>query len=343
MAFGHLWAGRIYGTNIGNVFVKFDKVEGGLVGKLHFNDAGVGFVIYSIEGSFDGNRLAITGATQTQTEGVVFGDLRVNASLTSRGELIGEWNTSVGAAGTLVLYPHNQDQPADVAPLRVPDQLYTSRYHFGAIEVDRDQITALADDIQSDFKAGLVVTVVAGTERSRFLSDFKSLSFNQERATIIKLFVQEKEESGVNRVVSVDFGPQVNALMTQGGDEAWVLGMLEKIKREIVPFEKTYITNFKKLGIGINQILLGGVLIFLPSLTSIMDRAILCITVFTLIFSINWIHSRYLPFAVIYLSKRPPGLSTRIRPVVLSWATGVSASIVATLLAAYLKGWLKLN
>ncbi len=50
-----------------------------------------------------------------------------------------------------------------------PEQLHTGRHQFGAIQVDRDEITGLAEDIQREFKnAKVVVTVVAGTEQSRY-------------------------------------------------------------------------------------------------------------------------------------------------------------------------------
>jgi hypothetical protein len=202
----------------------------------------------------------------------------------------------------------------------------------------------IADDIQRDFKdARVVVTVVADTEQSRYLPDFKTINFTADRATILKLFVQKPEGGGVNRVAQVEFGPQVNLVMTQGSDEAWVLGMLEKLKRSIRPFERAYTTNFKKLGFGINQLLLVGAIIFLPSLTSLRDRSILMVGVLALIFCVNWLHVRYLPFAAIYLGQKPTGLFARAAPSVISWVIAVTASVAATLLGAYLKGWLSLS
>lgn len=343
MALGKLWAGHVYGTNTGKVFVKLEGNDDALTGTLHFNEAGVGPVVYSIQGAFDGQRLTLTGEPQTETEEIDLGALTVTANLNARGELTGEWHTTIGTAGTLMMFPHDQAQALEASPGKVPDQLHTARHQFGAVEVDRDQITALADDIQRDFKnAQMVVTVVAGTEQSRFLPDFKTINFNADRATIIKLFVQEPEGSGVNRVAQVEFGPQVNSVITQGGDEAWVLGMLEKLKRSIQPFERAYTTNFKKLGFGINQFLLIGAIIFLPSLASLWDRAILLVGVLALIFCVNWLHGRYLPFAAIYLGQKPKGLLTRVAPSVISWVIAVTASVAATLLGAYLTGWLSL-
>lgn len=341
MALGHRWAGQAYGTNTGNLFVKLEGNDDALAGTLHMNEPGVGLVVYSLQGAFDGNQLTLTGESQTQIEGYVFGQLTVSGALTTKGELAGEWSTSIGSAGTFILFPHDQAQGLADAPGKMPDQLHTARHHFGAVEIDREQITAIADEIQRDFKsAQLIVTVVAGTEQSRFLPDFKTTAFNTDRAAVIKLFVQEPESSGVNRVALVEFGPQVNMVMTQGGDEAWVLGMLEKLKRAIRPLERAYTTNFKKLGFGINQLLIVAAIVFLPSLGTLRDRAILMAGVLALVFGVNWLHGRYLPFAAVYLGQKPAGLFARIAPSVASWIIAATAGIVATLLAAYLQGWI---
>lgn len=344
MTLGHLWAGRAFGTNTGNLFVRLHGDDAALSGRLHLNEPGIPLVVYIVEGNFDGNRLSLTGNPEKQIEGLVLGRLAATAVLTPRGELSGEWETDIGSAGTFVLFPHDQPQVSETASDTIPDQLHTARHNFGAIEIDREQITALADEIQTDFKnAQLVVTLVAGTEQSRFLQDFKNLALSSNRGTLIKLFVQEPEKGSVNRVVSVELGPQVNMAMTQGADEAWVLGMLEKLKTRLRPFERTYTTNFRRFGFGINQILVVGAIVFLPSMSTLSDRAILMFSVFGLVYCVNWLHSRYLPFATIYLAKRPTVLSARVAPAAVSWLIAVTAGLVATLLAAYLQGWLGLH
>lgn len=341
MAVGRLWAGRAYGTNTGNLFAKLDGDDDALNGTLHLNEPGVGVVVYAIQGSFDGNQLTLTGQPQTQIEGVAFGQLTATASLGARGALTGEWATSIGSAGTFVLFSHDQTQAVEADPSKLPDQLHTVRHHFQAVEVDRQQITAIADEIQRDFKnAQVVVTVTADTEQSRFLSDFKTFNFSADRAAVLKLYVREPEGSGLDRIALIEFGPQINMAMTQGGDEAWVLGMLEKLKRSIRPLERSYTTNFKRLGFGINQLLVVGAIIFLPGLGSLRDRAILMAAVLALTFAINWLHGRYLPFAAIYLGKKPTGLFARIAPTAASWFIAATASMVAELVAAYLQGWL---
>ncbi len=130
--------------------------------------------------------------------------------------------------------------------------------------------------------------------------------------------------------------------LTQGSSEAWVLGRLERLKRDLRQFERAYTTNFKQLGFGINQVLLLAAIVFLPSLANLRDRAILMIGVLALTYAVTWLHNRYLPLAAIYLSRKPETLLARITPSVVSWLIAATAGIAATLLAGYLQGWLAL-
>jgi hypothetical protein len=339
MALGHYWAGGVAGTNTGKVFVKFDGEDAALTGSLHFNDTDIGVVVYSLTGSFDGKELTFTG--QPQTEGDDYAPLTATATLTAKGQLEGQWQTELGTAGVFVLLPQQQGQVAEAATDAPPEQLHTARHQFGAMQIDRDQITSLADDIQREFKnAKVVVTVVAGTEQSRYLPDFKTMSFNVDKAEILKLFASEPDGTGVNRVISVEFGPQINSAMTQGSDEAWVLGMLERLKRSLKPFERSYATNIKRIGFGFTQILVLAAFVFLPSLASLRDRTIFMVGILAIIYAVNWLHSRYLPMAAIYLRKRSQGLLARLAPSFISWFIALTASAAATLLAGYLQGWI---
>lgn len=341
MALGRLWAGKAYGTNTGNLFVTLEGKDDGLKGTLRLNEPGAGLVVYTISGTFDGTRLTLKGEPETQIEGMAFGLLTANATLSQKGELEGEWETSIGSAGTFYLFPHNKQQ-APGLPGQA-DQLHTARHRFGAIGIDRDQIISLAEDIQREFHKGtVIITVITGTEQSRFLEDFKNFNFNVDRAEYIKIFVNEPEGDGTNRVVSVEFGSQYNEVMTQGSSEAWVLGKREKLKRDLNRFEREYTTNLVRFGFGINQILFVGTIVFLPSLETLRDRAVLMAGVLALIIVVNWLHRKYLPFAVIYLSKKPEGILARFTPSVISWLIAIVASAAASLLAAYLQGWVAL-
>ncbi|MDF1633646.1 hypothetical protein [Mycoplana sp. MJR14] len=342
MTLGRLWAGRAFGTNTGNLFVQLEGDDNHLAGTLRLNDQDVGLTVYRVTGTFDGQELLLNGLPETKREGVSFGVLAAKAVLDAKGSMSGQWSTDIGAAGTFVLHPHDQaDQSAEANPGAVPDQLYTARASFGAVQVDRADLTALADDLQREFSSAVVVvTILTDSEVSRFLPDFKKMAFKTDTAILMKLYVQQPEPSGLNRIAQIEFGPQANSAFTQGGDEAWVLGMREKIRSAVRPLERTYATNFKNFGVGgLNQLFILGAVVTLPSLSNLSDRAIFMVGVLVIVWALNWVHMHYLPLSALYLGKKQSGFFGRIFPSAISWLTAVSAGVATTLLAAYLQGW----
>jgi hypothetical protein len=332
------WAGKVWGTNIGNVFVMLDGEDAALTGTLRMNEPGIGIAVYAVHGSFEAPTLTLTGQPEAQIEGVEFGQLNVIGAMNAKGEIHGDWQTAIGSAGTFILFPHTGSEPP--TDVQRAEQFHTARHNFGAIEIDRDQITEIAESIRRDFPS-VIVTVVAGTEQARYLEDFKQLQFSADRAEIIKIFAQKPDGLGSNQVVSIEFGPQVNSAMTQGANEAWVLGQLETLKRDLKRYERTYITNFKRWGIGINQLMLVAAVVFLPSLSGLRDRAILMTVVLALVVAVNRLHSRYVPYAAIYLRQKKQDWLSKAWPRVVSWGIGIVAAVIGTLAAAYLQGALK--
>lgn len=340
MAIGKLWAGRIFGTNTGNVFMELEGDDTALTGLARLNDNQFGVVVYHVTGIFDGTTLSFTGKPAQQVpDDVEFGNLTAEAKLNPKGELEGKWSTEIGTGGMFHLFPHKDIETVEHPEHWKHAQLHTARHNFGAVDLDRSQITALAEQIQADFKqAQVVVTVEAGVEQSRFLNDFKTVSFQSKDATVVKIQVQEQEGGGINRVVVVEFGPHINNAMTQGADEAWVLGMLEKVKRNIQPFERTYTTHIRRLGFGINQVLFVGALIYLPSFVLLQDRVILMLGVVALIFAVDRLHKWFLPFAALRLYDRQQGIISLVGPSAVSWIIAFSSAVLAGLLGAYLQG-----
>ena len=341
MPLSRLWAGRAYGTHTGNLFVKLQEADSSLAGTLRFAQDGAGVVVYNVHGNFDGTQLTLLGTVEIQPPASVGGDLTIEASLKPTGNLAGEWQTTIGAAGTFVLYPH--DNPETASAGLTPDQLHTARHPFRAIDITREQIIELADEIQKDFlNARVVVTIAAEAEVSRFLDDYRNRTPRTDRARFLKLYVSEPEKTGTVRLVSIEFGQQYNLLVTQGGNEEWVLGSLERLKRAIRRYERVYTANAEWYGIGLKPILLLVAIALLPSLETFRDRAIMLGSVFLLNVGLDLFHQRYLPHAAIYLMPQREGLAVKVGLKVLSWVAGIAATIAAAVIAAYLKGWLKL-
>ena len=341
MAIGKKWAGKLYGTNTGNMFVTLEGEDSALKGTVRVNDPDFGLVVYAVEGTFAEDELQITGTVEQGGEGLVFGTLTADAKLSSRGELEGSWATTIGSAGTFVLFPHDKSASSLGGAPDQQAQMHTARHEFGAIAVDRQQLTAIANELQKEFpQTQVVVTVLSGTEKSCVLEDFESISFTSDRASLFKLYVRQRQPSGIDKVAVVEFGSKVNYVMAQGSDEAWVLGMLEKLKLSVKPLERRYATSMQKFGIGINQILFLGAVVYLPSLPSLNTRGALMVGVLLIIAAVTWLHGRFLPFAALFLETKQKGVLSKVLPSVMSWVIAVTSAVAATLLAQYLGGFL---
>jgi hypothetical protein len=132
-------------------------------------------------------------------------------------------------------------------------------------------------------------------------------------------------------------------LLTQGGNEEWVLGSLERLKRAIRRYERIYTANAEWYGIGLKPMLLLGAIAWLPSLHNFRDCALLLGSVFLLNVGLDWFHQKYLPHAAIYLMPPREGIAAKISLKALSWVAGVTATVMAAVIGAYLKGWLQLS
>ena len=337
MAISQRWAGKFYGTNIGNLFVRFEGNEGNLAGILRFNELGAGVSQYRMVGKYDGT-LNLEGES---LQGSKFGGTRlgVTARLNRRGQFEGDWETDSGLAGTLVMFPHDRsDVSAPEEPM--PAQLHTARHRLAAVHIDRRDIERLAQNIQENMRTGrAIVTILAGTEQSRFIEDFKNLTFETERADVLKIFVRGPEIEGISNVVSIEFGPEFNEIMTQGADEAWVLGTLEALKRLLRKHERNYATRFKRVGFGFNQLLVAGAVVYLPSIDSLQNRVLFFGGISVIVVVVNWLHRKFLPHAAIHLATGRKRWADFTSPL-WSWFIAVTAAVVATLLAAFLEGWL---
>src|SRR3546814_10628083 len=66
MALTKRWAGRAWGTNIGNVFVTLEGEDAALSGILRMKREGVGMPVTEVKGSLDAPKLSLTGRPQPQ-------------------------------------------------------------------------------------------------------------------------------------------------------------------------------------------------------------------------------------------------------------------------------------
>lgn len=340
-ALGRLWAGRIYGTNTGNLFFELNTSGGEVSGTARLMDTLFGLTVYRVTGSFD-EILCLHGEPTQSEPSVKTGSIDVTAVLTPDGHLRGEWRSSIGTAGTFEAYPHDVPAPnqrAESGMTQVPEQIYTSTINLGALRLYAKDVWELAKFIQKDFVVGrmLVTYTVRGNEVTKYLEDFQREAAALGELRRIKLTIQELEAHGINKVVVVDLNSLGrNEIRVQGINESWVVGNGEAIARMLRVSEKGIVTTYKKFGLTLNQIIFLVMLVLIPAIASLWQRAVFVLFVGLLLVILFRLHSRFIPSAALFFGEKEPTVFQRAWPSLVSWLITVTATLAATLLFFWL-------
>lgn len=297
------WAGRLYGTNTGNLFTVLNRAEeGSLAGDLHVMDDRLGPAVFSMLGVHEGRSIKLTGTVRSAPEGVELGDIVVEGVFDDRGSITGRWRSRYGAAGRFVLYPHGQ--PGDTQDQ--PRQLFTPRHDFGPIDIDQPGIVELAKEVQKDFQTPVVVSLNGTAAGARFLEDFEAENLDDKTASIVKIRGAAPEVNGISRTVLIEFGPSFNYVTTESTDEAWARGKKDKLQDCISKYERKLSVYLKGFGVGFHHLLLGAMLVALPSFSLLWQRVSLVVVTFGVIFGLQIWERRVLKFANIRLGRKQP-------------------------------------
>lgn len=337
---GRLWAGRVFGTNTGNFFLELDSSGEGVTGTLRLMDTQFGLTVYQVTGSFDGI-LRLNGEPLQAPTGVQVGSIEASATLTPEGHLRGEWKSSIGTAGTWDAYTHGV-LPSDertTGKVAIPEQFFTSTISLGALRLYAKDLLELIQFIRKDFVVGRPVATYAvrGNEVTKYFEDFQKEAAAVGELRRLKVTIQEPEAYGINKIVIVELNSLgQNEIRVQGINESWVIGKAEAIARILRTFEKGSVTTYKKFGLTLNQIIFLAMLVLIPAIESLWQRAVFVAIVVTLLGFLYWLHSRFIPNAVIYLGEQEPTVFQRVWPSILSWVVAATASLAA----AYAFYWL---
>ena len=337
---GKLWAGRVYGTNTGNLFVEFDETGPEVSGLLRFLDFQFGIAVYTVEGTFD-DLLALTGHWRQGGDADAHGELSIKARLTSEGNLYGTWSSSIGTGGTFDLFPHEKGLPkgATASEPGVPEQIYSRNVSIGALKLYAEDIFSLLRYVQEDFNAPRPVVTyhVRGSEVTKFASDFISEAMGLGSLEYLKVAIQEPEAHGINRVVIVElnaFGS--NEVRVQGIRESWVIGRAEALASFLRKYQSNLVTTYRKFGLNLNSVILAAVLVLIPEIATLSERAIFVGSTCALLLGLLWFHKRFIPNASILLTESKPNALVRAWPTILSWVVAASASLIAALVFRWL-------
>ncbi len=338
---GMLWAGRVYGTNTGNLFIEFSTGGPDVHGTIRFLDTAFGLAVYLFRGTFDGEALRVTGEFEQGVDGVEHGTLAIEAKLTPEGNLRGTWSSTLGTGGTLEVFPHDMagKAPQSRSNISVPEQLYSRNITLGAVRLFAEDVSQLFKHIQQEFVSGkLVVTFNArGSEVTKYAEDFLREASSLGPLKYLKVMIQEPDAHGINRLVVVElnaFG--ANEVRVQGIQETWVIGKAESTAALLKRNQSTLITTYKNFGLNLNQVIFAAMLVVMPSIGKWTERALFAVAVFSLLAALLWLHARFIPNATVRMEIERPSFLARTWPSLLSWIGAATASLVAALVFYWL-------
>ena len=331
------WAGRIYGTNTGNVFLEISQKDASIKGRLRIMDSVYGVSLYTCVGTVS-DSIEMTCEPEQDIEGVVQGTVTVQGRLDEEGRLHGSWESSIGTGGTFEMYPHNIEK---VDKTKNHEQIHNKTVPIGSVRLFKSDLLQLVNYISKDFTAGRVIVTYhsRGVELTKYADDFFNQLDDIEHLQYIKLVIQEPEAYGINRVVVIELGVHgFSEIRVSGINESWVLGKAESVYQFLKPKQNALVTTYRKHGLNINSVLFAVLLISLPEISDWKSRGIFVICAFTLLGILMHMHAKYIPNTSIYLTESKPSFVKRIWPSLLSWFIAASSSLAAAYVFYLLKG-----
>ena len=336
------WTGNIFGTNTGNLFIEFAFNEEKINGTLRVNDNVCGVIVYLVSGTFKDNSLKLQGmSSYPEREPLPKITLDVDAILNAKGNLEGDWKTSIETAGKLVAYPCTPDAESQQTQpeASLPEQVHFKNINLGAIRLYLDDLQNLLNEIKKDFTIGrIIVTYGAyGHETMKFSEEFLQDAANLVTLHQLKIDIQEPSGVyGISKMVMVNFGiANANEVRVQGPQEAWVIGKAEKLAASLKPCQNSLITSYKKFGLNLNSIIFFVMLILMPGISMLKDRAIFAVMVFALLYLLLQLHKHFIPIATIKTTDEKLGWFSRHWPGLVSWFGAILASLIVALSTHY--------
>jgi len=338
-----MWTGRVYGTNQGNLFLEIELTpdERGLTGTFRFIDSSRALFFYDVRGAHENGMLTLRGRLKVTPTGFEAETLEVTAVLTPNGSLRGRWESSTGAGGPLELFPHGslQIDYSNLAGTSPPAQIYTTRSSVGTVRLSLEGISEIAQLLKRDFSQDIMTVTYKsdGPEKTCFFEEFLTHASEVSVIRYLKLYIHHHDPAGGSRSAAIELTSESdNTILIQGPNEAWVTGMADTLVRHLRRYESPTLTNIKKYGLGLNQLIFLAMLVFISEIESWERRVAFIAVVFVLLIFLVKMHEKFLPNFLILVSQENPNPFTRLWPTFISVIIGVIATAVSAFGYTYL-------
>ena len=328
------WAGKVYGTNTGNLFIKLVQEGTGLTGEARFLDASYGPVVFSLRGEVN-EKIQLTLTPIQSSDGAQVEEITVTAQLQSDSTLTGEWSSMLGTGGTFQAWPHHygKNVASDNTDAAIPEQVFNRSIPVRSIRLYQSDVIALLDVVRRDFMQGrMIVTYqLRGSDVTKYVEDFHADLASIESLRALKLSIQEPDAHGINRMVVVDLVETgESAVRVSGVNETWVVGKAESIKKAVEPYENSLVTNYRKYGLNLNSLIFLAMVAVTPDIATLANRALFIGLATLLLVALYWSHKTLIPNTLVLPETKRATYLGRIWPSALSWIIAVTSSVAAS-------------
>lgn len=324
-----IWNGRLFGTNTGNVGAQLHTEGTTVKGEIRFLDDLFGPVVYTLEGSWDGNLLQLSGQGVSQNPDITLGEVALEGSLANDGKLVGRWKSTLGTGGSFTLYPGPESGSVTVKDADpAPEELHSTQERLGAIRLYRQDVVDLIELVLSDLSAErLVVNFKNGPTHTVLWSDIFLATIKADNIRFLKLSINDAAPGGSSRMVMVEFGHIYNEVTVQGESQVWVAGKANVLRDFLTKRQSHLVTQFKLWNVNITTLVVLVMIVVMPIFTSLIARAGVAVAVAIALMSLNWFHTRFIPASIASMGDRRPSL-LRFWPQWVSWLAGIISALI---------------
>lgn len=334
-SFAGEWAGRLYGTNTGNVFLELSsQSDGRLIGIARVNDDRYGVAVFEVIGTGKDGRLELECDPKQLQDGVGAARVHVWGNLQLDSTVLGKWESSLGTGGTFRLFPHNIGAQSAEPVRSEPEQIFNHSISIGAVRLFKEDFQQLVAVVKKDFLEGRPVVTynLAGGDITEFADTFLAKTESIDEIRSLKIGIQEQEASGINRVVQVELGEHGGSTVrVSGTDESWVVGKAQSVARILERDQSALATTYKKHGLNLNQLLFLVMLAFLPEVPDWPRRLAFVAAVHVILVLLFSVHSKLIPNTVISFEREQGGLRSKFLPTLGSWMLAFTSSLLAAI------------
>lgn len=324
------WNGRLFGTNTGNVAATFSVEDQAVSGEIRFLDDLFGPVVYTMEGSWDGQLLDLKGTGVPSNPEVIVGEVLVQGAIGVDGRLLGRWTSSLGTGGEFVLHPGatqgSEAHRAERAP--PPEELHILQERLGAVRLYKADVAALCELILFDLNSDrLAVTFHNGATNSVLWSDIFLDTVALDDIRFLKLSINDPAPGGTSRLVIVECGSLYNEITVQGESQVWVAGKARVLREFLAKRQSFLITRFKLWNVNLITLMFFAMVVIMPSFEPLWARAAFACVIAAVVGLVGLLNASLIPASVTSMGTRKPSL-LRFWPQWVSWLAGILSALI---------------